>query len=162
MRALVCTIALFVTAACEKPAPPTLVPERVRITALSPSRIDLDVRLSVTNPNAVDLVARSLDAHVVIGGKFDVGTVEIPVTTVLPARKTTTLDVPLSVRVADVAPLAELALTHTDIPYTVDGHVELGGELLHVTVPYQLSDSVPRDQIVRAALAAIPGLSGSR
>jgi LEA14-like dessication related protein len=144
--------------ACSRPAPPTLVPDRVSITGMSLTTIDLDVTLSVTNPNSIDLVARNLTAHVVIGGKYDVGTVDIPVTTVLAAEKATKLDVPLTVKVTDIAPLAKLAMSSAAIPYTVDGTVGLGGDLLHVDLPYRLSDSVPRDQIVRATLGSLPML----
>lgn len=146
---------LLAVASCTRPSPPTIVPERVRITGLTPTQVDVEVTLNVANPNTLDLVARSLEAHVVIADKFDVGTVEIPVTTVFPAGKTTRLDVPLTVQIRDIAPLAQLALASPSIPYTVDGSVGLGGELLHVAVPYRLSDSVPREQIVRAAFAAV-------
>jgi LEA14-like dessication related protein len=158
LRASAVPIVAVLIAACSRPEPPTIVPERVRLTSFTLARIDLDVTLAVTNPNAIDLVARNLTAHVVIGGQFDVGTVEIPVTTALPAGKTTKLDVPLSVKVEDVAPLARLAMTSAKIPYTVDGTVGLGGDLLHVQIPYHLADAVPRDQIVRATISGIPGL----
>jgi len=153
---------LLLVAGCSKPAPPTLTPEQVRITGITSSQIDLDVTIGAANPNGIDLVARSLTAHVVIAGLFDVGTVDIPVTTVLTARQTTKLDVPLSVKIADAAPLATLAATRATLPYTVDGTVGLGGDLLHIELPYHLADSVPREQILRATLGSIPGLGGLR
>ncbi len=152
-------LCLALAAACSKPAPPTLAPESVRITQITPLRIDFHVVLRATNPNAIDLVARDLTAHVLVAGRFDFGTVDIPVTTTLPAGQTTRLDVPLSVKVADLAPLAQLALTSPKIPYKVDGTVGLGGDLLHVEIPYELGDAVPRDQIVQAAMSSIPGLA---
>ena len=154
--------ALALATACSKPSPPTLIPERVSITGLTLTQINLEVTIRATNPNSVDLVARSLSAHVVVAGQFDVGTVDIPVTTTLPAGQTTTLDVPLSVKLTDAAPLAKLAMTSASVPYTVDGTVGLGGDLLHVDVPYTLSASVPRDQIIGATLGSIPGLGRTR
>ncbi len=144
--------------ACSKPVPPTLAPERVQVTALTATHIDLKVAVAVSNPNGIDLVARNLTAHVMVSDRFDVGTVDIPVTTTFPANKTTRLEVPLSVKIADIAPMAQLAVTATKIPYSVDGTVGLGGDQLHVEIPYRLEGSVPRDQVVRAAMAVIPGL----
>jgi LEA14-like dessication related protein len=157
MRA-VAWLPLVAVLACAKPAPPTLTPERVQLTALTPSRIELRVLIRAENPNTIDLVARNLTAAVRVAGKFDVGTVEIPVTTTLPAGRATKLDVPLSVKLNDIAPLAQLAMTSTSIPYTVEGTVGLGGDLVHVELPFTLTGSVPRDQVVQAALGAIPGM----
>jgi LEA14-like dessication related protein len=150
--------ALALLCACSKPSPPTLVPEQVKITAITPQRIDVKVTVRVINPNTIDLVARDLTAHLLIAGRFDLGTVDIPVTTTLPAGQTTRLEVPLSVKVVDLAPMAQLGMATTKIPYSVDGTVGLGGDLIHVEIPYQLEDTVPRDQVVRAAMNAIPGL----
>jgi len=101
---------LALLAACNKPEPPTLVPERVKLTGLSSTQMSVDVTLDVTNPNAIDLVARTLEAHIIIGKNIDVGTVEIPVTTVFTKNATTKLDVPLSFQFTDLAPLARLAI----------------------------------------------------
>ncbi len=162
VRAAIALALALLPLACSKPEPPTLAPDRVRITGLSTSRIDLDVTLRATNPNSLDLVARNLTAHLVLDGQFDVGTVDIPFKTVLPAGQTTSLDVPLSVKIVDIAPLAQLALTKAKIPCSVDGTVGVGGDLLHVDIPYRLTGTVDRDQVLRAAAAGIPGLGGFR
>jgi LEA14-like dessication related protein len=152
---------LALLAACSTPQPPTLAPERVKLTGLSATQVSLEVTLDVTNPNAIDLVARSLEAHIVIGKTIDLGTVEIPVTTVFAKNATTKLDVPLAVQFTDLAPLARLAIAGADVPYTVDGTVGLGGELLRVSLPYRLNGTVPRDQVARAVVTALPtGISG--
>jgi LEA14-like dessication related protein len=148
--------------ACARPEPPTISPERVRVTGLSASTLDLDVELSIANPNGIDLVARTLHARVVIAGQYEVGTVDVPVTTTFAAHQTTKLDVPLSVHVQDLAPLAQLAMTQASLPYAVDGTVGLGGDLLHVDLPFRLTDAVSREQLVRATVGAIPGLRGLR
>jgi LEA14-like dessication related protein len=159
MRALVPLVTLLpLLLACDKPVLPTLVPERVRITRVSAAEIDFVVTVAATNPNSITLVARSLTAHVKVADQYDLGTVEQPVTTALPAKRTTQLEVPMSVQVKDIAGLAALGATHAKIPYSVDGEVGLGGDLVHVELPYKLSDTVPRDEIIQAALASIPGL----
>jgi LEA14-like dessication related protein len=154
-----CAVALLLLAlGCDRPAPPTLTPERVRLLQLTNKKVDLDVTLAVDNPNKIDLVAHTLSAHVVVGGSADLGTVEIPVTTVFPAGKSTRLDVPLTVQVSDIASLTALALTSDGIPFSVDGKVGVGGETIHVDLPYRLEGAVPRADLVRAAAASIPGL----
>jgi LEA14-like dessication related protein len=131
------------------------VPERVRVTSIGPTTIALDVTATVTNPNQIDLVARNLTAHIVVGGTYDVGTVDIPVTTVLPAGRATKLQVPLTVSVKDLSGLATLALTSTAVPYSVDGTVGLGGDLIHVELPYRLESSLPKEQLMNAALKGL-------
>jgi LEA14-like dessication related protein len=148
-------LAIACLAACSRPEPPTIVAERVRVTSIGPTSIALDVTATVTNPNQIDLVARSLTAHIVVAGAYDVGTVEIPVTTVLPAGRATKLDVPLTVNVKDLSGLAALALASSTIPYSVEGTVGLGGDLIHVELPYRLESSIPKDQLVSAAMKGL-------
>jgi LEA14-like dessication related protein len=157
--ALLC---LVLVAGCSKPAPPTLTPERVQITGMTTSRIELELQVGATNPNSYDIPARSLTAHLVIGGKFDLGTTEIPVTTTLVAGKKTLVDVPVSVQMKDIAPLGKLAIESPTIPYTVDGIVSFGGDWAHVELPYRLDGTVQRGEVVKAALGSIPGLGGGR
>ena len=56
----------------------------------------LDISMSATNPNSVDLTASGVSSHVVVDGTHDVGTVTLPKAITLPAGKTTLLDVPLA------------------------------------------------------------------
>ena len=148
------------SSACSRPAPPTLVPERVRLTGLTTARIDLEVALMVQNPNDIDLVARNLTAHFKVADKFELGTADLPVTTVFPAHQSKELTLPLTVKVQDLALLITMAATSSTIPFTVDGTVGLGGELLHVDLPYQLDGTVSRDQILRATVSSLPPIPG--
>lgn len=130
----------------------------MRVTSIGPTSIALAVTATITNPNQIDLVARNLTAHIVVAGTYDVGTVDLPVTTVLPAGRATKLDVPLTVNVKDLSGLATLALTSTAIPYSVDGTVGLGGDLIHVELPYRLESSLPKEQLVNAAMKGLGAL----
>src|ERR1019366_10817323 len=99
-------IALLVAAAaaagCSKPAPPTIVPDLATMTSVDMLAVHLDVTLTATNPNAIDLPVRDVTAKIVVGEKYDLGTATIPDAVTLPAGKSTKLDVPVSVKWTDM------------------------------------------------------------
>jgi LEA14-like dessication related protein len=145
--------------ACSKPQPPTINPEHVVVTGADAQSVQLDVTLTATNPNSVDLTVQDVTAHVVLAGKVDLGATTVAKEYTLPAGKPTTIDALVSVPWGDVSAIAQLASTPT-VPFTVDGTVELGGSLLHVTVPYHLTGSIAQKQLVAASLKALlPGLA---
>ncbi len=146
-------------AACSKPAPPTIVPEQATVTSLDMLAVHLQVALTATNPNAVDLPVRDVTARIVVGAKFDLGTATIPNAVTLPAGKATKLDVPVSVRWTDMGALAQLAANSSAIPFTVDGTVDLGGDLIAVSVPFHIAGEVSHEQLLGAALNSLPGMT---
>jgi len=155
---LLATSALLAVLGCSKPQPPTVNPERVTVTGADAQSVQLDVTLTATNPNSVDLTVHDVTAHVVIGGKVDLGATTVAKEYTLPAGKPTTIDAAMSVPWGDISALAQLGAAPT-VPFTVDGTVELGGDLLHVTVPYHLTGSIAQKQLVGATLKAfVPGL----
>jgi hypothetical protein len=150
--------ALFAVA-CSRPLPPTIAAERATVTRVDATGIALDVELAATNPNEADLSVRELSAHLVLAGDRDVGTVTVPDAVTLGAGKTTPLAVEVTLKWSDLGMLAPLALTGADVPYSVDGTLSLGGMLRSVGVPFRLNGTIPRDQIIRATIPAIPGLT---
>jgi LEA14-like dessication related protein len=153
-------VVVALAAGCSKPAPPTLTPERASVTQVNPQGIELRLELAATNPNSVDLSAREIHAHVVVDKKYDLGTVTLPKSLTLPAGKTTNLDVPLSAKWMDVGSLVQLAATQAAVPYSVDGTLSMGGDLVSVSVPFHLEGSVTHDQIVGGAINSLPPLPG--
>jgi LEA14-like dessication related protein len=156
--ALAAALAL-VSSACSKPQPPTLAPERATVTAVDAQAIHLDVTLTAKNPNSVDLTVSDVTAHVVLAQKIDLGSMTLPKAYTLPAGQATSMDAPMTVPWGDVNALTQLA-TAESVPFTVDGTVELGGSLLHVTVPYHLTGTMTRQQLLGATLRSlVPGLA---
>jgi hypothetical protein len=151
---LVATAALVV--GCSKPSPPTLAPEQVSVTRIDVTGIALDLAMSATNPNSVDLTASAVSTHVVVDKTHDVGSVTLPNTITLPAGKTTKLDVPVTLKWSDVGLLAQLAASTGAVPYSVDGTLEMGGNLLHVAVPFHFEGSISREQILGAMMNSLP------
>lgn len=157
MRSCSALVIVFAATACSKPAPPTLVPEKATLTRVDLQGVGFALELSATNPNSVDLTVSDVSSRVVIGNE-QLGILNLPQTTTLPAAKTTRLIVPISVGWPDVAALARLAANGGAVPYSVDGTLDMGGSLLHVGVPFHIEGLVPREQVVGAALKSIPGL----
>jgi hypothetical protein len=144
---------------CSKPAPPTLTPQRATLAQITPLGLDLSVELSAMNPNASDLAAQSVTAHVVVDNRIDLGTLTLPQAVTLPAGKATALDVPLSVKWNDLAALAQLGAENRSVPFSVDGTLKMGGTLLDLTVPFHIDGTATHEQIVRAAMSSLPGLT---
>jgi LEA14-like dessication related protein len=145
-------------AACSKPAPPTLTPLRANVAQVTAQGVDLFLQLGAENPNTSDLVTQSITAHVVVDGRVDLGTVTLPNAVTFPAGKTTTLDVPVSVKWTDLPTVVMLAASNRAVPYSVEGTVALGGSLINVGVPYKIEAVMTHDQIVKATLAGLPAL----
>jgi len=148
-------VTCVLAASCSKPAPPTLVPERVSVTRIDMTGIALDVAIGATNPNTVDLTTSGVSSRLVVDKSHDVGTVKLPSTILLAAGKTTPIDVPVELKWGDVALLAQLAMSTGAIPYAVDGSLEMGGSLLHVQVPFHLDGSITHAQIVDAMMNSV-------
>ncbi len=145
-----------VLAACSKPLPPTLTPEKIAVTRIDAAGIALDLTMSATNPNAADLTAADVTAHLVVDKTHDVGTVTLPKVLTLPASKTTPIDIPVVLKWADMGLLAQLAASQGSVPYAVDGSLEMGGNLLHVGVPFHVEGAITRDQVAGAVMNSLP------
>jgi LEA14-like dessication related protein len=157
--ASVSQLAALACLGCSKPQPPTIAPEKVTVTGADVQTLQLDVTLTATNPNGVDLTVHDVTAHVVLAQRVDLGSITAEKEYTLPAGKATTVDALLSVPWGDLPTLAQLGAAPS-VPFTVDGTVELGGELIHVTVPYHLTGTLTQKQMLSATLKSlVPGLT---
>jgi LEA14-like dessication related protein len=151
---------LALAAACSTPDPPKITPISAKVTAVGPKGIDLSVTLDAENTNAIDLTARSLTAKITLDSAYDAGTVTSSQRIDLPAHKKTRLDVPVSTKWHDITELGLLAAGDKDIPYKVDGTVELGTDSFRVDVPFHTSGTISRSMMLKAALGALPKIPG--
>jgi hypothetical protein len=152
--ALITSAALL--AACSKPLPPTITPDKIAVTRIDATGIALDLTMSATNPNSADLTAADVTAHVVLDKTHDVGTVTLPKLLTLPGSTTTPIDIPVALKWADMGLLAQLAASQGSIPYAVDGSLEMGGSLLHVGVPFHVEGAITREQMAGAVMNSLP------
>ncbi|MEO7329503.1 MAG: LEA type 2 family protein [Minicystis sp.] len=146
--------------ACASPDPPKLTPVSVALTGISAASMDVNVKLDAENPNRIDLSARSVTAKLTLDGKIDVGTFKVVTPIKLPAQKTTRIDVPLSAKWSELATVISLGAQSRDVPYDIDGTVEMGGDTFHVEVPFHVKGTLTHEQLVNAALSSLPRLPG--
>ena len=152
--------AALVLVACAKPDPPRLTPLSARITAISPVGMDVDLKLEAENPNGIDLTGREVKATITVDNRIVLGTVTVPNRIKLPAHQKTAIDVPVSSRWQDLSGLVGLVTAGKDVPYKVDGTVEIGGDSLNVTVPFHVAGTVTREQLMQATLNSLPRIPG--
>jgi LEA14-like dessication related protein len=148
------------TSACSKPEPPTLVPKEVKLTALGPTGANVLLRVEATNPNRVALSVRSVTGKAKLDDKWALGTVTIANPVVLPPHAPTMVDVPMTLPWSDLNALTALAAKTGPVPYVVDGTVSVGGEHLNVDLPFSISGTITREQILGAALKSLPVIPG--
>ena len=133
-----------------EPDPPQVTAEKTSVTKISPAGIELLVELGVHNPNSISLEAQSVVAKVVLDGRYDMGTVEIPQEVDLPSKQQVRVAVPVVVDWKDVTVIASLIALKRNVPYDIDGTVKVGVELFKVTVPFHVSDVITEEQLRQA------------
>lgn len=149
--------AVLGSSACEKPAPPKVVPKGARVAAITPAGLDVVVKIEATNPNSVTLSAQSFTGKAKLDGKWDLSPVTIAKPVVLPPHQPTTIEVPLTMPWRDLSVLAALSTVKRPVPYVLDCSVRIGGESLNVDVPFSVTGTITREQIAAAAGKTIPG-----
>ncbi len=152
--------AALVLVACAKPEPPRLTPVSAKITAISPQGVDVDLELDADNPNAIDLTGREVKATITLDGRIVLGTAAMTNRISLPAHQKTRIAVPVSSRWKDLSEGLELVTMGKDIPYKVDGTVEIGGDSLNITVPFHVTGILTRAQLMAASLNSLPKIPG--
>src|SRR5688572_29177830 len=141
---------------CGRPKPPTLTPEKGEVTSVGPEGIQLKLALTVDNPNRIDLSARSVTGRLLVDGKYDLGTVTVSEPFRLPSGQRTPLTVPMTVGWKDLGVVLALAASNRNLPYDVDGSLNVGGDSINVNLPFHLSGIVTHEQLLKATLNSMP------
>jgi LEA14-like dessication related protein len=157
MRAVVFVLAL-VAVSCSRPSPPTLTPQRAEVTTIGTAGVSLLVEMAANNPNRFALSARQVTAAVTLDARYKLGTVTVAKAIELPAQKWTRIDVPLSIAWTDLPSIAALAASGRAVPYTVDGTVTVGGDVIRAELPFHLAGEIKREQLAGVFLNSLPKL----
>jgi LEA14-like dessication related protein len=118
----------------------------------------MNLELGVDNPNSVPLSVRAVTAKIVLDGKYPMPPVTVPHGLTLSAHARTHLSVPVEMKWEQVTTLVALAGSNRDVPYDIDGTVNLGGDLLNWDIPFHLGGELTREQLVMATLNSLPRL----
>jgi hypothetical protein len=151
-------LAGWLAVACARPKPPTITPEKGEVTSVGPEGMTLKLSLTLDNPNRIDLSARSVTGRLLLDGKYDLGTVTVSEPFRLPSGQRTPLTVPMTVGWKDLGVVLVLAASNRNLPYDVDGSVNVGGDSINVNLPFHLSGIVTHEQLLKATLNSIPRL----
>lgn len=143
-------------AACSRPKPPTITPDKGELTSIGPDGIHLMLHLGVENPNRYDLSARSVTGKVLLDGRYDVGSVAVSQPFRLPSGQVTRLSVPTTLALRDLPTVLGLAASSRNLTYDVDGSVNVGGESLNVNLPFHLSGELTHEQLLKATVNSLP------
>jgi LEA14-like dessication related protein len=153
----------FATAGCNKPAPPQITPVRATLAAVTPAGVNLLVDLDAANPNRFELTAQSLTAKVTLDHQYTVAdTTTAGKTVTIPPKDHASLLMPVQLLWADMPALAALAANPDGVPNEVDGAVTIGGESLHVSVPFHLEGTFTQTELANMLRRSMPAMPGAR
>jgi LEA14-like dessication related protein len=145
---------LLLAAACAKPQPPAVTPEVARVVRVSSEGVELDVTLGVQNPNNFALEAREVEGTLIVAGGQRLGTGKSNPNRSIPAHGTGTVQSQVHIAWEDLPALQRFVLQER-VPYQFKGSVTLGGDALHVSLPFEMQGTLTRDQLLQAGLRGL-------
>lgn len=132
----------FLWSGCAHLNAPSVTARNAQLTGASPGGLSVRVVVDLYNPNQVDLAVRALTADVEVAGTF-LGTFEQNAETwVLPAQQHTQLEADFLVPFRAAPALLSAAIFAGEIPYRVEGTVDLSG--VPFDVPYTYEGTIGR------------------
>ncbi len=153
LRALVAGFVLAVVTGCS-PRPPTLTPRSAEVTSATAQGLGLRVHLTANNPNWYGLTVQSVHIRVTLASQ-DLGMVDIPNATELPAGRDVPVDADLTVPWVNLPGLILTTVLNPAVPYRLDGTVRVGGSRIHMDVPFLVQSTLPRQVLIDAAGAGV-------
>lgn len=122
--------------------PPKVKLQEIHITKLSALNADLEIILSVKNPNNINFDVKNLKYSLDINSKtVTTGTMKEKV--LVKKKETTMVAVPLRVSYKDILSSALMLLQKEGVPYMVKGSVEVGP----FTIPFDDKGNLRSDDL---------------
>lgn len=146
-------------AGCVRPRPPTITPRTVEVTQITANGLGLRVTVTANNPNRYAIVAQGVSAHVTLAGR-DLGTTQSASGMSLSPHIDTTFSTELSVGWMDLPGLLAATVMSPQLPYHVEGTVDVGARDVRLRVPFAMDGAIPRAQVITATMnSVIPSLT---
>jgi LEA14-like dessication related protein len=145
------TFLTFATACSEPLRAPTLKPEQITTSKISPAGADIEVAIEGSNPNKAQLSATSVQTKLNIGGKADAAKVTLTNTVVLPPNQPVHLKLPIKVEWTDAAAIKELAASKSPVDFLVEGSAVFSDGRASITAPFQVKGTMTASDLAQAA-----------
>jgi LEA14-like dessication related protein len=143
-------------AACTcSPQMPKVLPRVAQVTAVAPTGLQLRVQLDVHNPNSFPLIVHQVQGVVLLGNGAELGRGSARPPGSIPGHATTLVTTDLLVPWVNLAALAPFALSPAPVPYVFKGQATIGGEDINLSVPFELTGTLTRDQLLAAGLRGL-------
>jgi LEA14-like dessication related protein len=152
--ALAGALALGVLAGCATPQPPTVTPQVARVVQVNQKGVELQVTLAVKNPNAFALSAHEVNGTLFVEGGQKLGTGKSNPQQSIPAHGVGQVESHVKIAWDDV-PALQKFLLQAEVPYEFKGNVTLGGDTLHLTLPFEMKGTLTREQLLQAGLRGL-------
>jgi LEA14-like dessication related protein len=152
--ALALSGAVALCAACA-PQQPTVTPVAATVTAVGTAGLTLDVYLDVHNPNSFPLMAHRVEGAVLLGNGAELGRGAAQPPGSIPAKGSARIATRLDVPWLNVGALAPFAFSAQPVPYVFRGQATIGGESLNVKVPFEVTGTLTREQLIGVGLRGL-------
>lgn len=132
---------------------PTVRTDQIEVRGIGLEGLTLSVRLVITNERHSDTIhLDALRVHVTVADQ-DLGVVDVPEAVDLPPNEPVIIESDVTVPVTSLPDLA-LAAAGGPVPYHLDGRAHV----LNIgwTVDFEYDGDIPQNQIMGAAVPAIP------
>jgi LEA14-like dessication related protein len=155
-RAFVLSLALL--AGCARPKPVEVKPRSVQVAAIQPQGLELLVVLDVHNPNGFAITARDVSGTLQLENGVELGRGSASAAVTVLAEQTAAVPTRLSMAWTNLAGLAPYALSPRALPYHIVGKARIGGESLNVELPFDISGTFTREQVLAASMRGAASL----
>lgn len=130
----------------------------MQIEQIQPQGLSLAVVLDVHNPNGFAITAREVSGTIQLASGVELGRGNTSAAVTVPAEQTAAVPVRLSMGWTNLAALAPYALDPRPVPYRIIGKARVGGEQLNMELPFDISGTLTREQVLQAGLRGAAGL----
>lgn len=143
---------------CSKPKPVEVKPRSVQVAAIQPQGLTLVVVLDVHNPNGFAITARDVSGTIQLENGVELGRGNTAATVTVLAEQSATVPARLTMAWTNLAALAPYALSPRPVPYRIVGKARIGGESLNLELPFDISGTLTREQMLAASTRGAAGL----
>jgi LEA14-like dessication related protein len=159
-RLFTSTLLALALSACSNLGRPSVTPQPpARITGVSSSGMELGVELKVDNPNPFPLIANDVKGTLFLAGDKRVGTASASLDEQIAAQASGNVQSKLDIAWSSAGALREF-IGKSTVPYTFRGELGVSGGPMRMSVPFELTGQLNREQLIAIGGSALGNLLG--